>query len=388
MSSKKMLNIKNWKKLIIAMMCFVVASTFMVYPGFVKNAAAVTIQEQKNQLKDVNEKKSKTQEQEKEVTERIISKAKEVETIEASIREQSAQIQSTHQEIDKKEAELKKKTENLEVRLRTIYKKGSIGFVEVILNSNNVSELISNMSFMQKIYRSDKAAISSVKKDQAKLERIQHRLKEEEKALTAKKQESIEAKKSLEEERSVIEKKLKQYQAEAEQIGNEIASAQAAIEAKMQAEAAERARQNAAGQGNSSTPDAPNSGYTAGTGQLGWPVRGSISSGYGYRPMFGDFHTGIDIPVPTGTPVHAADSGTVLLTGWMPRGYGNYLTIYHGNGISTLYAHNSSLAVSQGQSVSKGQVVAYSGSTGWSTGPHCHFEVRVNGRHVDPMGYL
>ena len=198
MSSKKMLNIKNWKKLIIAMMCFVVASTFMVYPGFVKNAAAVTIQEQKNQLKDVNEKKSKTQEQEKEVTDRIISKAKEVETIEASIREQSAQIQSTHQEIDKKEAELKKKTENLEVRLRTIYKKGSIGFVEVILNSNNVSELISNMSFMQKIYRSDKAAISSVKKDQAKLESIQHRLKEEEKALTAKKQESIEAKKSLE----------------------------------------------------------------------------------------------------------------------------------------------------------------------------------------------
>lgn len=388
MLGKKMVNTKNWKRFMIAIMCFTVASTVMVYPGVIKNADAVTIQEQKNQLKDVNEKKSKTKEQEKEVTQRIMKKAQELEAIEASIRDQSAKIQSTHQEIDKKEAELKKKTENLEVRLRTIYKKGSVGFVEVILNSNNVSELISNMSFMQKIYRSDKAAISSVKKDQAKLESIQHRLKEEEKALTAKKQESIEAKKSLEEERSVIEKKLKQYQAEAEQIGNEIASAQAAIEAKMQAEAAERARQNAAGQGNSSTSAAPNSGYTAGTGQLGWPVRGSISSTYGYRPIFGDFHTGIDIPVPTGTPVHAADSGTVLLTGWMPRGYGNYLTIYHGNGISTLYAHNSSLAVSQGQSVSKGQVVAYSGSTGWSTGPHCHFEVRVNGRHVNPMGYL
>ena len=384
MSSKKMLNIKNWKMLIIAMMCFVVASTFMVYPGFVKNAAAVTIQEQKNQLKDVNEKKSKTQEQEKEVTERIISKAKEVETIEASIKEQSAQIQSTHNEIDKKKEELKKKKGNLEIRLRTIYKKGSVGFVEVILNSKNVSELISNMSFMQKIYKSDKAAITSVKKDQAKLESIEQRLKEEEKTLSAKKQESIEAKESLEEERAVIEKKLKQYQAQAEQIGNEIASAQAALEAKMQAEASQNASQNSS-QGGSNPPS--DSGYTSGTGQLGWPVRGSISSGFGWR-SFGDFHTGIDIPVPTGTPVHAADSGTVLLTGWMPSGYGNYLTIYHGNDISTLYAHNSSLAVSQGQSVSKGQVVAYSGSTGWSTGPHCHFEVRINGKPVNPLGYL
>lgn len=382
MSSKKMLNIKNWKMLIIVMMCFVVASTFMVYPRFVKNASAVTIQEQKNQLKDVNEKKSKTQEQEKEVTERILSKAKEVESIEASIKEQSVQIQSTHNEIDKKKEELKKKKDDLEIRLRTIYKKGSVGFVEVILNSKNVSELISNMSFMQKIYKSDKAAITSVKKDQAKLQSIEQRLKEEEKTLSAKKQESIEAKKSLEEERAEIDKKLKQYQAQAEQIGNEIASAQAAIEAN------ERARQNAAGQGNSSTPAAPDSGYTSGTGQLGWPVRGSVICGFGYRPIFGDFHTGIDIPVPTGTPVHAADSGTVLLTGYMPSGYGNYLVIYHGNDISTLYAHNSSLAVSQGQSVSKGQVVAYSGSTGWSTGPHCHFEVRVNRIPVNPMGYL
>lgn len=381
MLGKKMINIKIGNRLIIALMCFVVVGTLIVSPGVTQNVAAVTIQEQKNQLKDVNEKKSKTEEQEKEVTERIISKAKEVESIEASIKEQSAQIQSTHSEIDKKKEELKNKKDNLEIRLRTIYKKGSVGFVEVILNSKNVSELISNMSFMQKIYSSDKAAISSVKKDQAKLESIEQRLKEEEKTLSAKKQESIEAKKSLEEERAVIEKKLKQYQAEAEQIGNEIASAQAALEAKVQ-----EADQSSSQGGSNPSADST-SGYNGGTGQVGWPVRGSISSGFGWR-SFGDFHTGIDIPVPTGTPVHAADSGTVLLTGYMRHGYGNYLTIYHGNGISTLYAHNSSLAVSQGQSVSKGQVVAYSGSTGWSTGPHCHFEVRINGSPVNPLRYL
>lgn len=387
MKVRKIFSKNNWGKFLVASMCLVVASTMMAYPGIVKNASAVTIQEQKEQLKNVNEQKSKTEEQEKEVTDRIFKKAREVETIEASINEQSAKIQSTHSEIDKKKVELKKKTDNLEVRLRTIYKKGSIGFIEVILNSNNISELISNMSFMQKIYRSDKDAISAVKKDQAQLENIRQRLKQEEEVLSAQKEESIKAKKSLEEEKGEIQKRLKQFEAEAQQIENEIASAQAAIEAKMQAEAAKNTNTNTnTGQGGTSAPS--DSGYVSGTGQLGWPVRGSVICGFGYRAIFGDFHTGIDIPVPSGTPVHAADSGIVLTTGWMPAGYGNYVTIYHGNGISTLYAHNSSLAVSRGQSVSKGQVVAYSGSTGWSTGPHCHFEVRINGQAVDPMGYL
>ena len=385
MKVMKMFSKNNWGKFLVASMCLVVASTMMAYPGIVKNASAVTIQEQKEQLKNVNEQKSKTEEQEKEVTDRIFKKAREVETIEASINEQSAKIQSTHSEIDKKKVELKKKTDNLEVRLRTIYKKGSIGFIEVILNSNNISELISNMSFMQKIYRSDKDAISAVKKDQAQLENIRQRLKQEEEVLSAQKEESLKAKKSLEEEKGEIQKRLKQFEAEAQQIENEIASAQAALEAKMQAEAAQRPNTNV-GQGGTQAPS--DSGYVSGTGQLGWPVRGYISSGFGYRAIFGDFHTGIDIPVPSGTPVHAADSGIVLTIGWMPGGYGTYVTVYHGNGISTLYAHNSSIAVSRGQSVSKGQVVAYSGNTGWSTAPHCHFEVRINGQAVDPMGYL
>jgi murein DD-endopeptidase MepM/ murein hydrolase activator NlpD len=98
-------------------------------------------------------------------------------------------------------------------------------------------------------------------------------------------------------------------------------------------------------------------------------------------------HEGIDIAVGTGTPVHAAAAGTVIYAGWM-EGYGNLVVIDHGGGLSTAYGHNSSLASSVGQSVSAGQVIAYSGSTGHSTGPHVHFEVRVNGSPVDPLGYL
>jgi murein DD-endopeptidase MepM/ murein hydrolase activator NlpD len=98
-------------------------------------------------------------------------------------------------------------------------------------------------------------------------------------------------------------------------------------------------------------------------------------------------HEGIDIAVGEGTPVTAAAAGTVIYAGWM-GGYGNLVVVDHGNGLSTAYAHNSSLAASVGQSVAAGEVVSYSGNTGNSTGPHVHFEVRVNGSAVDPLSYL
>ncbi|MCB0873900.1 MAG: M23 family metallopeptidase [Thermoleophilia bacterium] len=116
-----------------------------------------------------------------------------------------------------------------------------------------------------------------------------------------------------------------------------------------------------------------------------WPTHGTLTSGFGYR--WGRMHEGIDIAVPNGTPVVAAASGTVIQAGW-GGGYGNLVVIDHGGGIATAYAHNTSLAVSVGQHVTQGSVVAYSGSTGHSTGPHVHFEVRVGGAARDPMGYL
>ena len=101
-----------------------------------------------------------------------------------------------------------------------------------------------------------------------------------------------------------------------------------------------------------------------------------------------DFHPGIDIANDMGTPIVATADGVVTTAGWNDGGYGNMVDIDHGNGMSTLYGHNSELAVSAGQTVSKGQVIAYAGSTGNSTGPHVHFEVRVNGDPVNPLNYL
>jgi murein DD-endopeptidase MepM/ murein hydrolase activator NlpD len=128
-----------------------------------------------------------------------------------------------------------------------------------------------------------------------------------------------------------------------------------------------------------------------GTGAMNWPIRGSITSPYGWRihPIFGSqkFHAGLDISADYGDPVKAADEGVVVSAGWL-GGYGYTVMLDHGGGIVTLYAHNSELTVSVGETVLKGQTVALAGSTGYATGPHCHFEVRVHGETVNPLNYL
>lgn len=139
-----------------------------------------------------------------------------------------------------------------------------------------------------------------------------------------------------------------------------------------------------------SRPAAANRG-SSGSGILAWPVQGRITSGYGWRthPITGkrDFHSGIDIGAPTGTAIKAAAAGTVTYAGWM-GGYGNMVIIDHGNGLETQYAHNSSLLVSAGQKVQRGQQIAKAGATGVATGPHLHFNVARNGEYVNPLSCL
>jgi len=149
--------------------------------------------------------------------------------------------------------------------------------------------------------------------------------------------------------------------------------------AKMQAASAAIAAQIRAHQSSSGS-----SGSGASTSGLIWPVNGPITSGFGWR--WGRMHEGIDIGAPCGTPIHAAASGTVIYSGWAD-GYGNFVVIDHGNGLATAYGHQSAIYVSGG-AVSQGQAIGAVGSTGHSTGCHLHFEVRVNGNPVDPLGYL
>jgi peptidoglycan DL-endopeptidase CwlO len=140
------------------------------------------------------------------------------------------------------------------------------------------------------------------------------------------------------------------------------------------------------------TAPLPLGGIRSGSGAMIWPVDGPIASGFGPRTIEGhyEYHPGIDIAVPEGTPIRAALTGTVAFTESEAEsgGYGNYTCIDHGGGLSTCYAHQSAFAVSAGERVQQGEVIGYSGCTGYCLGPHVHFEVRINGEVTDPLGYL
>ena len=170
---------------------------------------------------------------------------------------------------------------------------------------------------------------------------------------------------------AALEARLAEYQAEADAVAREESGLVALIQRKEQ----ERASRSDGGSVD---------GRISGAGLI-WPVRGPVTSGYGYR--WGRLHAGIDIGAGTGTPIRAAKGGVVTYAGTM-SGYGNVVIISHGGGFSTLYAHQSRIGTSDGAEVSQGQVIGYVGSTGRSTGPHLHFETRVNGNPQDPRRYL
>lgn len=313
-----------------------------------------------------------------------------------TITEQRVAVENDITLNERQLAEAQKRLEGREAvfykRVRDIYINGRLSYLDVVIGSKDFSDFANRLEVLKRIIDSDINLISEIKKERAQIEAHKKKLEEDraklvelEKAALAK-QAEIEQKKA---ERNVVLQKAQNDRAVAIQAIEELNASSAQISAMLKERQAARAAAaaaaaQAAGQGSSYT-------WVQGTGQLGWPVSGEITSPYGYRvhPIWGTtiYHSGIDIGVDEGTPVHAADSGVIVWSGWM-GGYGYAVVIDHGNGLSTLYGHNSELAVDEGQSVSKGQVVAYAGSTGNSTGPHVHFEVRENGDPVDPMGYL
>ena len=314
-----------------------------------------------------------------------------------TIKEQRVAVENDITLNERQLAEAQKQLEGRESvfykRVRDIYINGRLSYLDVVIGSKDFSDFANRLEVLKRIIDSDITLINEIKKERSeieahkqKLEADRAKLVELEKAALAK-QAEIEQKKA---ERNVVLQKAQNDRATAMQAIEELNASSAQVSAMLKerqaarAAAAAAAAQSSGGQGASDN-------WVQGTGQLGWPVSGEITSPYGYRvhPIWGTtiYHSGIDIGVDEGTPVHAADGGVVVWSGWM-GGYGYAVVIDHGNGLSTLYGHNSELAVDEGQSVAKGQVISYAGSTGNSTGPHVHFEVRANGDPVDPMGYL
>lgn len=307
--------------------------------------------------------------------------------LEAQIGELDNQITQKEQEISDAQAELERTQEHMDLqndalntRLRNMYKNGETSMLEILLGSSDIADFLTNMDMIQKIYDNDMNVLLEIKAQYAEIEAKKANL------------EALKADlKNQQDERQSQQNQLQSQKTEVESLKASIVNDNEALQAQIDAmnadaEALTRMLQHSNSVSNSST-----STYSGGV--MAWPVPGStrVTSPYGYRihPILHTkkFHSGVDIAAPTGTPIVAANEGTVIFSG-NRGGYGKCVIIDHGGGIITLYGHCNELSVSSGQSVSRGSTIATVGSTGRSTGPHCHFEVRINGSTTDPMAYL
>jgi len=283
--------------------------------------------------------------------------------------------------------------QRLDLRLVNIYKQNEPTAVDVVLAARSFDEVLSSLDYLGAVAKQDKSVAFAVAaaKRQVRLARLRTRhaqqgVAQETRVISARTQQQALLRAQLVSSQNQLagarSGKAQALAVTKQQIQDEVSESQAlqAASAQLAAKIAQAERQagSVSSGASSSSEPVPSSGFI-------WPVSGPITSPFGMR--WGTLHPGIDIGVPSGTPVHAAASGTVIWCGWM-SGYGNLVMIDHHNGLVTLYGHNTSVAVSCNENVSQGQVVSYSGCTGFCTGPHVHFEVRVHGAPVDPLGYL
>lgn len=360
------------------------------------------IKKQKSNISNTESEKKVVKDEIVNLDERIQVTSAKISTLEGEISSLNKDIKENQNKLEEAQVNLEENTEALRLRLREMYKRGNVNYLEVILNSKDIEELLRNNEIISSIAKADRELIEFIGEQIETIKETEERLQIDKAKLSANKaavinerqtyQAAIDAKNNY---MKVLESNLELYKAEFEKaqanwdsLDAEIVRLQKQIsEQKKAEEAAARARNATRVHSNITVSSAPRNGqsYT-------WPVPGhySISSPFGYRmhPILGysKFHSGVDIPAPSGTPIVAAKSGTVIMSKLM-SGYGNVVMVDHGDTV-TVYAHCSALNVNVGESVKAGDVVAFVGSTGLSTGAHLHFEVRVNGSPVNPLGYV
>jgi murein DD-endopeptidase MepM/ murein hydrolase activator NlpD len=302
-----------------------------------------------------------------------------------------AELDGARQRLDKVRAHLKRALIALRQRLVAMYEAGTPDLLSVIVESSSVSDLATRAEYLDRLRGMDEAVVGRVRDLRDEVREIVTRLRDAKDtieaardAIAAEEQALADTRTSLQSHQRQLlsaradrEAALAQIRKHESELDGSVAAIQGKIAAQLMAS------------GSAPLPAGPIKG---GSGSMIWPVDGPVVSGFGGRDIGAgyEYHPGIDIAVPEGTPIRAALAGTVIFT--QPEassgGYGNYTCIDHGGGLSTCYAHQSSFAVSAGESVSQGQVIGYSGCTGYCLGPHVHFEVRINGSVTDPMGYL
>jgi murein DD-endopeptidase MepM/ murein hydrolase activator NlpD len=292
--------------------------------------------------------------------------------------------------LERLKAKLAVAREALADRLVELYKADEPDALTVVLEADGFADLLERTEFLERISEQDRRIVDTVRRlrDEAEelaeeLERLEARAQEVAETILSRRNDIAEARNEL----VSATGDLRAVRNDRAAALNEVQASRVKLEGDLrELEAANAAAQNAL-QGAGQRAFSPGAGgpIRQGSGALIWPVNGPVVSPFGMR--WGRLHAGIDIAVPSGTPIRAADSGRVVLAAYT-SGYGNYTCVQHNSSLSTCYAHQSSYATSNGAAVSQGQVIGYVGCTGHCFGDHLHFETRINGSPVDPMGYL
>lgn len=388
---------KKRSNLFVAISIFVIF-IFLFAPF--SNLYASSLEDQLEQVKkekeQTQEKIEETEKQEKEylnqvnqVEGELLDSLDELNRLNSELENVKSNIDKTNIDLAIKENELIEINKDLEEkkailnnRVASIYKNSNnsnFSFFEVLFKSKSFTEILSKLKLMNLLADQDAKIVEDIKNKKS--------------AVLSVRQSIIDLKKKQDEQKSNLEKLIVQAEQKKQEVSNILdektallsstrANKKALLEMEAQLTAKEKEIQRIL--------ESLRYG-SAPTGKLLWPVAGKLTSGFGNRhhPIFGGgrMHTGIDLAAPNGTPIYAADGGEVIQCSYS-GGYGYSILIYHGGGFATFYAHLSGFAVSQGQMVKRGQLIGYVGSTGWTTGPHLHFEVRINGAAQNPLGYL
>lgn len=312
-----------------------------------------------------------------------------LDTVVKEISDTEVKINEKQAEIAQKEIELQDAKALFEERLRAIYMTGSTSQLELLLNAENLSDYLLRAELMRNVTEADNALMESIEKKMNEIEAAKAEIEAQKAAAEERKKDLQALNTQYTKELNKLENAISSLDNQADKLEDKISENDEAME-KLQAEIeAEIAKSQS-----------QNSDLKFESGIFQWPLPNcyTISSKFGYRtnPVSGKYklHAGVDIAKSGiyGSPIGAAADGIVIKRSYDSGGYGNYIMIDHGSKDGThyvtLYAHMSSVAVSSGQSVKAGQTVGYVGATGGVTGPHLHFEVRVNGSPTDPMNYF
>lgn len=387
--------IKHWKRAMAAVMCAAVLMTAVPVTAYADstldhlNGQYSELEKQQQAIKDkLNKTKTEKQKQEairKNLTNQISTTQKQINLLDNKINYLQNDIADKEQRINELSAEVVQQQDLFMKRIRSIYKT-SVGtsMLGMVFGVDSLGSYLSYGKYLSRISEHDSALLQTLSDNIEELRTLQAQMQAEKEDLADTKVTAESKKASLTSQKTEVESTLQDIK----KLEQEYMADQAAVEKEMKQIQADIDAIYASTAGSGSQVDYSGTGFI-------YPVKGYtyISSYYGWRFNNTNYHTGVDFPAPANTPIRASASGTVIYvrTGagygraW---GYGNYVIVDHGGGFSTLYAHCTSIPVSVGDTVTKGQTIAYVGTTGWSTGYHLHFEIRRNGAHTNPLNYL